>query len=648
MSEEKNILKLLETEGEEGLPKRKLAGHLSQFVRWVAICMSIWQVFVLAIYPMDPFQLRAIHLCFTLILTLFIFKIHRSSKDDGLHFLDIPLCLAAVISTLYIFIDFDELIQRTGVDPTFWDIVFGTFFVLLVLEMTRRTTGYTLVILASVFIGYTLLGQYLPGGMRHGGYSYARMVSFLFGTEGIFTIPLGVSSTYVFLFILFGSFLSSSGAGTTFTDLAKSVAGWARGGPAKISVIASSLFGTISGSAVANVMVDGWMTIPLMKNVGYRPQMAGAVEAVASTGGQIMPPVMGAGAFIMAEVLGLTYTKIIVAATIPAILYYFALYWMIDFEALRYNLKGIPRAELPKASAVLSRQGHLLLPIVVLLFSLIVLETSPIRAGLWSSLSIILVSFARRATHMGWRKISEALEGGAKGILEVAATCACAGIIIGVMALTGLGGRISAALIALSGNSLILALFLTMIVSFILGMGLPTTAAYVICASTISPALIQMGVPPLAAHMFIFYFACLSAITPPVALAAFAAAGIAQTGLWGVGLCAVKIAAAGYIIPYMFVYGPALLMIGSWGEIIYSLATACVGTVCLAGGLQGWFLKVITWPQRILLIIAALGLIKPGWMTDLLGAIILTIVIVSVKMGYYKKEEVAIPPPGVR
>jgi TRAP transporter 4TM/12TM fusion protein len=647
MNEEKNLRRLQETEGEEGLPKRRLPENLKRFVRWVAICMSVWQVFVLAVYPMDPFQLRAIHLCFTLVLTFFIFKIDRSSKDDALHFLDIPLCLAAVASTLYIFLDFDDLIQRTGVDPTFWDVVFGTFFVLLVLEMTRRTTGYTLVILASLFIGYTLFGQYLPGGIRHGGYGYARMVSFLFSTEGIFTIPLGVSSTYVFLFILFGSFLSASGAGTTFTDLAKSVAGWARGGPAKISVIASSLFGTISGSAVANVMVDGWMTIPLMKNVGYRPQMAGAVEAVASTGGQIMPPVMGAGAFIMAEVLGLTYTKIIVAATIPAILYYFALYWMIDFEALRYNLKGIPRAQLPRALRVLSSQGHLLLPIVVLLFSLIVMQTSPIRAGLWSSLAIILVSFIRRATHMGWGKISEALEGGAKGILEVAATCACAGIIIGVMALTGLGGRITAALMALSGNSLILALFLTMIVSFILGMGLPTTAAYVICASTIAPALTHMGIPPLAAHMFIFYFACLSAITPPVALAAFAAAGIAQTGLWGVGLCAVKIAAAGYIIPYMFVYGPPLLMIGSWGEIIYSLATACVGTVCLAGGLQGWFVKVITWPQRIFLISAAVGLIKPGWVTDVLGAILLIIVIGSIKMGYYKKEEVPILIPGV-
>jgi TRAP transporter 4TM/12TM fusion protein len=604
----------------------------------VAVAMSLWQVFVLAVYPMDPFQLRAIHLCFTLILTFFIFNITKRSPRDRIHFLDISLCLIALVSTIYIFVDFDNLIQRTGVDPTFWDVIFGTCFVVLVLEMTRRTTGITLVILALVFIGYTILGQYLPEGVRHGGYSYQRMVSFLFSTEGIFTIPLGVSATYVFLFILFGSFLSVSGAGMTFTNLAKALAGWARGGPAKIAVIASSLFGTISGSAVANVMVDGWMTIPMMKSVGYRPQMAGAVEAVASTGGQIMPPVMGAGAFIMAEVLGVPYTKIILAAAIPAILYYFALYWMIDFEALRYNLKGIPRAELPKVREVLSQQGHLLVPIVVLLYSLIVLETSPIRAALWSSLSIFICSFIRRATRMGGRKILESLEGGPKGVLEVAATCACAGIIIGVMALTGLGMRISNMLIALSGGFLPLALFLTMIVSFVLGMGLPTTASYVIAASTIAPALTQMGVPPLAAHMFIFYFACLSAITPPVALAAFAAAGIAQTGLWGVGLCAVKIAAAGYVIPYMFIYGPSLLMIGDWAEIVYSLITACIGTICLAGGLQGWMFKSIKWPQRILLIIAALGLIKPGVVTDIIGAICLIAVIVMVKIGYYQKE----------
>jgi TRAP transporter 4TM/12TM fusion protein len=645
-SESQSSIPLDPIADEMALGKRRLTGFFHTAVRLVAIAMSAFQVYVLAFYPMDPFQLRAIHLTFACVLIFLIFKPGAHSSASKVPFLDLLLCFLTIASTAYIFIDFDELIQRTGVDPTTWDIVFGTCFLLLVLEITRRTTGYALVILAVVFILYGLLGHLLPEALRHTGYSYSRMISFLFGTEGIFTIPLGVSCTYVFLFILFGSFLSSSGAGVTFTELAKSLAGWARGGPAKISVMASSLFGTISGSAVANVMVDGWMTIPLMRSVGYRPQMAAAIEAVASTGGQIMPPVMGAGAFIMAEVLGVTYTKIIIAAAIPAILYYFALYWMIDFEALRYNLKGIPRAELPTASSVLVRQGHLLLPIIVLLYSLIVLETSPIRAGLWSSLAIVIVSYFRRVTRMGWRKISEAMEGGAKGVLEVAATCACAGIIIGVMALTGLGVRISSTLIALSYNFLPLALFLTMIVAFLLGMGLPTTAAYVICASTIAPGLTQMGVPALAAHMFIFYFACLSAITPPVALAAFAAAGIARTSLWGVGLCAVKIAAAGYIIPYMFVYGPPLLMIGTWEEIIYSLATACVGTVCLAGGIQGWFLKPITPWQRILLVMSALGLIKPGWITDLLGAILMIVVIATVKFGFYKKEEKTSPASG--
>jgi TRAP transporter 4TM/12TM fusion protein len=621
---------------------------MKTFLTLVALGFSLFEIAALQFFVIDLWIFEAVVLI--LVMVLGFLTIPSSAKRRGkITWLDLAFLVAGVAPCVYVLVEFDRLQWSYGSTVVPLDIVFGAILIAAILELTRRSFGLAMPLVAMGFLAYAMFGKYLPPELfGHTGLKPGNVIGFMIGNMAIFGTIMSVMVQIIFLFMLFSAFLQISGAGDFFVNVSNAIAGRWRGGPAKVAVFSSSLFGTISGSSVANVAVDGGITIPLMIKTGFKPHFAAAVEATASTGGQIMPPVMGAGAFIMAEVLGLTYTNIIVAATIPAILYYFALYWMIDFEALRYNLKGIPRAELPKASAVLSRQGHLLLPIVVLLFSLIVLETSPIRAGLWSSLSIILVSFARRATHMGWRKISEALEGGAKGILEVAATCACAGIIIGVMALTGLGGRISAALIALSGNSLILALFLTMIVSFILGMGLPTTAAYVICASTISPALTQMGVPPLAAHMFIFYFACLSAITPPVALAAFAAAGIAQTGLWGVGLCAVKIAAAGYIIPYMFVYGPALLMIGSWVEIIYSLATACVGTVCLAGGLQGWFLKVIAWPQRILLIIAALGLIKPGWMTDLLGAIILAIVIVSVKMGYYKKEEVAILPPGVR
>jgi TRAP transporter 4TM/12TM fusion protein len=574
-----------------------------------------------------------------LLIAFLLFKSGFSVPPHKVHLLDIPLCLLAIASTAYIFIDFADLIQRTGVDPTGWDIFFGTAFVLLVLEMTRRTTGMTLVILALVFILYTLVGHLLPAEVRHTGYSYSRLVSFLFSTEGVFTIPLGVSATYVFLFILFGAILSASGAGNTFTDLAKALTGWARGGPAKIAIFASSLFGTISGSAVANVTVTGQFTIPMMKNVGYRPQMAGAVEAVASTGGQIMPPIMGAGAFIMAEVLGLPYTKIIVAAAIPALLYYFALYWMIDFEALRYNLKGIPRAELPRVKTVLLEQGHLLIPLAVLLYSLVVLGTSPIRAALWSSLFSILASWIRKQTRMGWSQVLDSLENGPKGVLEVAATCACAGIIIGVMALTGLGMRISSMLIALSGGYLPLALFLTMLISFLLGMGLPTTAAYVIASSTIAPALTQMGVPALAAHMFIFYYACLSAITPPVALAAFAAAGIAQTNMWKVAFTAVKIAGAGYIIPFMFIYGPSLLMVGTWKDIITTVATACLGTLCLAGGLQGWMVKPILWPQRLLLIAGSLGLISPGYFTDIFGGICLVAVVLTVQLGYYNRAE---------
>lgn len=620
--------------------KRELAGFSFWLVEIIALAMSIFQIFVLFFYPLEAFKLRSIHLCFALILGFLILKIRKGSGGNKVHFLDLLLCITAIISTAYIFTDYDNLIQRTGVDPTLEDVIFGTCFVFLVLEMTRRTTGMTLVILALIFMGYALGGQYLPENIAIKEYSFARLISFLFSTEGLFTIPLGVSATYVFLFILFGAFLSNSGAGGTFTDLAKAVTGWARGGPAKIAIISSSLFGTISGSAVANVMVTGQFTIPMMKNIGYRANMAGAVEAVASTGGQIMPPIMGAGAFIMAEILGIPYLKVVVAAIIPALLYYWSLYWMIDFEAIKYNLKGLAKAELPRVKNIISNQAHLLMPIVFLIFLLVLMEYSPIRAAILAILSIIICSFLRKDTAMGLRKIIKSLGDGPKGILEVASTCACAGIIVGVMALTGIGMKISNAIISLAHGYLLLALLLTMVICFLLGMGLPTTAAYVIAASTCAPALTQLGVPPLAAHLFIFYYACLSCITPPVALAAFAAAGIAKTNMWSVGWTAVKIGATAYIVPFMFVYGPSLLLAGNAWEVISSILTAAIGTFCLAAGIQGWFFKSILGLQRLLLVIAGITLITPGYATDIIGGLLIALVIFSIRLGFYKKGEV--------
>jgi TRAP transporter 4TM/12TM fusion protein len=350
-----------------------------------------------------------------------------------------------------------------------------------------------------------------------------------------------------------------------------------------------------------------------------------------------MPPVMGAGAFIMSEMVGVPYAEIIIAAAIPALLYYFALFWMIDFEAVNFKLRGLPREQLPSFLRVTKERGYLLIPLLVLLYFLVVVQVSPIRAALISILCILLISALKSASRMGPGRIADALTNSATGVIEVASTCACAGIVIGVMGLTGLGLKFVSALIALSQGNVALALLLTMLVSIFLGMGVPTTPAYVIVATTAAPALVKLGVPMMAAHLFVFYFACISAITPPVALAAFAGAAIAKANMWKVGLTAVKIGFAGFIVPYMFVYGPALLMKGTPLQVVQALITACLGTVCLAGGFQGWFWRPLHWPQRVLLVIAALGLIDPAPTTDLFGVVSILLVLASARLGYYRK-----------
>ena len=606
--------------------------------RALAITMSVWQLIVLTAFPTDPLALRALHLAFVMAIGFLLMGFNKKSPRSRFTALDMILALLSFSIVAYIFSNFEDLINRTGVVPTTMDVVIASLAILLVLELTRRATGIVLPIIALAFLAYGLWGNNLPGLVQHSGYSYQRIVSFLFGTEGIYTIPVGVSATYVFLFIAFGCFLQISGTGEVFTDLAKAIAGGYRGGPAKVSIISSSLFGTISGSAVANVMVDGWLTIPLMKRTGYPAHVAGAIEAVASTGGQIMPPVMGAGAFIMAEIVGKPYSDIIIAAAIPAVLYYVALYWMVDFEAVKLKLHGLPKDQLPHFGAVMRTNGYLLIPLVVLLYALIVADVSPIRAGLISIVAVLIVSSFKKQSRLGPNKLMDALNNSATSMIEVAATCACAGIVIGIMSLTGLGTKMVNAIMAFSMGQLWLALFLTMIVSLILGMGVPTTPAYIIVATTAAPALAKLGVPLLAAHLFCFYFACISAITPPVALAAFAGAAIAKANMWKVGWSAVKIGITGFIVPYMFVYGPALLMMDTPEKVLQAVVTGTIGTICLAGGFQGWLWKSLHWPQRVLLVAAALALIDPGLTTDIFGAIAIIVVLASAKMGYYVKD----------
>ncbi|HWP49461.1 MAG TPA: TRAP transporter permease [Candidatus Limnocylindrales bacterium] len=621
---------------------KKIVFYLPKVVTLLALAMSGYHIYAAARGTPEPLIHRGIHLAFTLtlIFLFYPFKKARPLREvideaapvpveeirPGL--IDLLALVLSLFSIGYLFVNYSYVTERYAyVDPLrALDYVFGITLLVLVLEGARRTVGPALPLTALTFLVYAVIGNHLPGLLRHSGFSLEMIIDQLYlTTEGIFGIPLAVSASYVILFVIFGAFLEKSGTGQLFMDVASALTGSSRGGPGKISCISSGLFGTISGSAVANVMVDGWFTIPLMKRTGFKPHFAAAIEATASTGGQIMPPVMGAAAFVMAEFTGIPYIIIAKHALIPALLYYLALFWTIHYEAVKTNLRGLSKEELPNLKKVLRARGHLFLPIILLIYLMISGYTAP-YAALWATVAVVLVSWIRKETRFGLRDIGLALKEGAKNTLSVAIACACAGIVIGVISLTGLGLRFTSLVITLASDSLIPALVLTMLAGIILGMGMPTTPAYIVQAALLIPALIKLGVLPIAAHLFVFYFAILSAITPPVAMAVYAAAGISGSNLWKTGIAAMKAGATGFIVPYMFVFGPTLLMIGSWKEILTALMTAMLGVFCLATGLQGWFLKKTTFWERSFLIAAALLLIKPGIKTDLTGLILLGVV----------------------
>jgi len=675
---------------------RPLTPGYQKFVWIFALVMAAWHVFVLGIYPIDPVIFRASHVMFSSCLIFFLFPFKESSPQFRFSVVDAFLAIWSIVIFIYLTVVWEDYVNRISVMMEPWDIPMAIGIIIIVIEMTRRTSGWSLPIICGVFLVYQFFGQYAPGLFRHTGYDYERILTTIFSQSGIYDIPTGVSATYVILFILFGSFLNVSGAGAVFTDVARSIAGGARGGPAKVAVVASGFFGMISGAAVANVVTTGAFTIPLMKDIGYKPHFAGAVESTASSGGQVMPPVMGASAFIMAEILAMQYSDIMISAIIPALLYYAAVFFIIDFEAVKEGLTGLPRSELPRFWSVLSVNGYQLFPMVVLLYCLLWQQYSVILSALYSIIAIVFFTLLKEIIealyHEPQKQIaqlskvwvaviilmmlaielknstaayavlicgalitlikfrmdygrtdtmktevvhnilkwiakaghffSQSMYRGATGAMEVAATCACAGIIIGVMKLTGVGLKFTQAILAFSGGSLPIALVLVMLISLILGMGVPTVAAYIICSAVAAPALIKMGVHEFVAHMFVFYFAVFSCITPPVCIAAFAAAAIARANVWKVGVTAVKIGFAAYIVPYMFVYGPALLMRGTPLEIALATCTGILGVLAAAAGFQGymfhWKLKILS---RILFGFSALALIKPGWVTDLIGLI---------------------------
>jgi TRAP transporter 4TM/12TM fusion protein len=608
-------------EVEFGGQMRTLSGWSYHLIYWLGAGYIVFHLAVLNIHPIDPWLFRTIHLSVGSVIGFGIYTIKRHVSPTAIPWYDWLLMAASLAVMAYIWINLDDLLFRGGVLPTQWDFVVGFVGTALVLELTRRSAGSALPILAGIFIAYAFIGPWMPGVLHHSGIQADVFFSYIYSMQGIHGITLDVSAAYIVLFIAFAAFLSASKAGDFFNDLSIALVGWARGGPAKVAVVSGVLFGTISGSAVANVVASGMITIPMMRRVGYDRNTAAAIEATSSTGGQITPPIMGAGAFIMAEILAIPYTDIAVAAIIPTLLFYLACYVHCDLHARKHNLEGIPRNELPTIMSVL-RRWHLMVPIVMLIVMLL-MGYSVFRAGSVGIVAAIVASWlSGRADAMGPRAIFSTMSSAARETVQLVAICACAGIVVGVIALTGLGGRFSNMVLAVAGESRFLALLFAMGIALILGMGMPTTAAYAVAASVVAPGLAQMGIAPLTAHLFIFYFAVISSITPPVALASFAAAGMAGGDPWKTSFIAIKLGLATFIVPFMFFLGPELLMQGDWLNILIVFVAASAGVFLLASSTEGWFAGgPIDWLARGVLFVSALLLMEPGLLTDVLGVV---------------------------
>jgi len=602
---------------------RKLTGFFHYLIAGIAIVFSIFQIGSSWFSTMPAQLLRAIHLVFVLVLAFLLYPATRSMSRKKMHWSDVVLGALSAAVVGYIVVNYQALILRAG-DYTSLDVIVGICGIILVLEACRRVVGVPFLVLIGVFLLYAYFGPYMPGFLNHRGYSIERIVTHIFyTTEGILGIPLGVCATFIFLFILFGAFLEKTGIGKFFIDLANAVAGFAAGGPAKVAVLISALEGTVSGSSISNTVGSGSFTIPMMKSLGYKPEFSAAVEAAASTGGQIMPPIMGAAAFLMAESLGMPYIELAKAAVIPALLYFVGVWIMVHLEAKKLGLKGMSRDQLPSLWKVLKEQGHLFLPLVAIIYFLAE-GTTPMHAALYGIGFSIIASMLRKNTRMTFRDFMDALEMGGRNIIAVAVACAAVGIIIGVTTLTGLGLKMASGLISLSGGIKILTLFFTMIASLIMGMGLPTTATYLITATITAPAIVQLGVPVLAAHMFVFYFGIVADITPPVALAAYAGAAIAKSNPFKTGITATKLAIAGFIIPYIFCYNPALLLVDTtpW-QVVQIIVTSLIGMIGIGAAMENYLVTKTNLWERILLFVSGLMLVDPSLITDIIGLAII-------------------------
>jgi TRAP transporter 4TM/12TM fusion protein len=595
----------------------------------IAIAMALFHMYTAGVRPLPGVQQRTTHLSFALALIFLIFPF-KSKEDEAqetkvadefrpIRIIDIALILLSAFLGVYVFLEWEALSFRTGM-PSFLDTLCGFIGIVLVLEATRRVIGWSIVIMALIGFAYLAFGTYLPLEIAHTGFTFEQVVNFMFfSTEGILGTPLGVSATVIVVFVIFGAFLLVSGAGSFFIDLGLCLFGKFRGGPAKAAVLGSCCFGMITGSQVANVTAVGVLTIPLMKRVGYRPIVAASVEALASTGGMLVPPVMGATAFIIPEMIGGTYWDVCKAALIPGLLFYTSVYMIVELQAAKYGLLGLPESELPSPRKVILERGHMLLPILVLIYCVAIEGLSTSKSGFMAIVSCIIASLFRSSTRMNFTKTAVALERGAKGALIVAACCASAGLITGAISMAGLGMRLSDVLISVAGGSMIVLLLFTMLASLILGLPLPPVTCYLILAVLAAPALVKAGVTPMAAHLFCFFFGALGNISPPVAPTSFAAAGIAETDPIKTTNLTFLYSLPSFLVPYLYVYANELLLMGSPFSVLWTIISSFVGISCMAVTFHGFLFRTCNWIERILFLVGGLALVYPHWATDIFG-----------------------------
>ena len=616
------------------------AEWLKKFIYFLCLAFTLYHLaYASGIRALQMVNIKhhAIHVGLILVLGFALYPAFKKSSRKKIAWYDWIFIVLSAIMPVYVFIRYPTFIS-TGFQGDTIDIIMGTILILLVLECSRRLSGWALPILSIIFLIYALYGRSFPGIFKHRGYTWHRIVTYLTtDVYGIYGTSIKVAATYIVLFIIFGEVMNKCGMGQFFNDIANALAGHTKGGPAKVAVLASGFLGSINGSAVANVVTTGTFTIPLMKKTGYSKEFAGAVEATASVGGQLLPPIMGAAAFVMAETLGVKYGAIIKAAVIPALIYYLGIIIQVQMRATKDKLEGLPKDQMPKVKEVMRERGHLLIPIVFLLYMLIFSGVTVIRGAFWTIIVTIAIAELRPISRMSFKDICDAFVAGAKSTVSVAMACACVGIIVGVCGMTGFALNVAHAIISIGEQSLMLTLLFTMITCMILGMGLPSIPSYLITATIAAPALVELGQPEIAAHMFCFYFAMFANLTPPVALASFAAAGLSGGSPMKTGWQSVRLALAGFIVPFMFVYNPQLLLENiTLITGIQVVITACVGVVLIAAAVEGYLLGRMNVVLRVIAGIGSYLLIDSGLVTDIAGIACLAVIILAQKLVFHK------------